>query len=256
MIPSVLPTGKPTIRQPTISPTGKPTIRQPTIRQPTISPTFQNKMSFETSMTLSGLTKPELDKSSQTAIVIAVSKSSNISSEYVSFENQHLIIQRKLTIYHILSTYSVEAITKISMPISNINPLTLYTMITKQLSTSVANGNFIIYLTQISILLNTTTQNVVVSNFVNSPMIVIMPTEMPTEMPTKMPTNPNNIFIVIFTIVGIFVIIQTISTIVNKKYTNNILKNKFQPKKLIISTTISNRDFLLPNSDTIQANFV
>jgi hypothetical protein len=214
-------------------------------------------MSFETSMTLSGLTKPELDKSSQTAIVIAVSKSSNISSEYVSFESQRVIIRRKLTIYSILSTYSVEAITKINMPIGNINPITLYNIITKQLSTSIANGNFIIFLTQISILLNaTSTQNVVVSNFVNSPMIVIMPSQMPTEMPTETPSNPNNIFIVIFTIVGIFVIIQTISTILNKKYTNNILKNKFQPKKLIISTTISNRDFLLPKSDTVQTNFV
>ena len=91
-------------------------------------------LSFETSMTLSGLTEPLLDTKAQSALVIALASSINISKNYVLFLGQEIITRRKLIIRHLLSTYNIKGITQINIPLtnhdSNINPATIYTSLT------------------------------------------------------------------------------------------------------------------------------
>jgi hypothetical protein len=166
-------------------------------------------------MTLSGLTEPELDIKAQSAVIIAVAFSTNISANFVIFIGQEIVSRRKLIISRILTTYNVKAITQINIPLSNkynIDPTTLYTLLTSNLASAIINGNFITFLLEASILLNSSScQNAIVSNYTVSQM-VLYNTQSPSLQPSSniilaKPT-PNlsqyYIIIVIFTSMGIF----------------------------------------------------
>jgi hypothetical protein len=128
-------------------------------------------------MTLSGLTEPSLDTKAQTAVIIAVASSINITTNQVLFLGQEIVARRRLIISHLLSIYNIKAITQINIPLtnqySNVNPTILYTSLTTNLATAISNGNFITFLLTASIALNSTsTQNVLVSNYSVSQMVL------------------------------------------------------------------------------------
>jgi hypothetical protein len=164
--PSLIPSPSPSLI-PTPSPSLIPTPSPSLI--PTPSPSFspdQPLLTFESSMYLSGLTKPELDNSAQQAIIIATSKSMNVSLNFVKFISQKLLTQSAIQYFHIFlqsPTYTIVAVTEITIPLSQYdNPTLLYSSLKTKLLESVGNGNFNTFLVAASIALNSTsTQNAV-----------------------------------------------------------------------------------------------
>ena len=137
---------------------------------PTPSPSFspdQPLLTFESSMYLSGLTKPELDNSAQQAIIIATSKSMNVSLNFVKFISQKMattiVAIQSFHIFLQSPTYTIVAVTEITIPLSQYdNPTLLYSSLKTKLLESVGNGNFNTFLVAASIALNSTsTQNAV-----------------------------------------------------------------------------------------------
>jgi len=136
---------------------------------PTPSPSFsrdQPLLTFESSLTLSGLSKPELDISAQQAIIIATSKSMNISLNFVKFISQKLLSQSAINYFHIFlqsPTYTIVGVTDVTIPLSKTdNPTLIYSSLKTKLLESVGNGNFNTFLVAASIALNSTsTQNAV-----------------------------------------------------------------------------------------------
>jgi hypothetical protein len=134
------------------------------------SPSFspdQPLLTFESSMYLSGLTKPELDNSAQQAIIIATSKSMNVSLNFVKFISQKMattiVAIQSFHIFLQSPTYTIVAVTEITIPLSQYdNPTLLYSSLKTKLLESVGNGNFNTFLVAASIALNSTsTQNAV-----------------------------------------------------------------------------------------------
>ena len=137
---------------------------------PSPSPSFspdQPLLTFESSMYLSGLTKPELDNSAQQAIIIATSKSMNVSLNFVKFISQKMattiVAIQSFHIFLQSPTYTIVAVTEITIPLSQYdNPTLLYSSLKTKLLESVGNGNFNTFLVAASIALNSTsTQNAV-----------------------------------------------------------------------------------------------
>jgi hypothetical protein len=184
----------------TLEPTTITTLEPTTITTPITSlepEKFIPILSIETSMTLSGLTEPSLDTKAQSAVLIAVASSINITTNYVLFLGQEVVARRKLIISYLLTTYNIKAITQINIPLinqySNINPSIIYTSLTTNLENSISNGNFITFLIYASAALNSTsTQNVIVTNYSVSQMVLINNTLVPTLAPTSINSfNPS-----------------------------------------------------------------
>jgi hypothetical protein len=157
--PSLIPTPSPSL----ISSPSPSLISSPS---PSFSPD-QPLLTFESSMYLSGLTKPELDNSAQQAIIIATSKSMNVSLNFVKFISQKMattiVAIQSFHIFLQSPTYTIVAVTEITIPLSQYdNPTLLYSSLKTKLLESVGNGNFNTFLVAASIALNSTsTQNAV-----------------------------------------------------------------------------------------------
>ena len=234
---SSLSTLEPTL-EPTPITTLEPTLNPTSITTPITSlepEKFIPVLSFETSLTLSGLTEPSLDTKAQSAVLIAIASSINISTNYVLFLGQEVVARRKLIINHLLSTYNIKAITQINIPFSNqysnINPSIIYTSLTTNLENSISNGHFITFLIYASVALNSTsTQNVIVTNYSVSQMVLINNTLVPTLFPTSITSfNPSltptltitisgptkdfsvkELLTILFSSIGSFVVVLTI----------------------------------------------
>jgi len=169
----------------TLAPTLAPTL-VPSVIIDYTNPT----MSFETIMTLNGLSEPILDDKSQTALINTIAYSTNISSKFVFLKSQTYTSNRKLLPIKLLSTYDVSAITEIIIPLIgkyNINPTTLYSNLVTNLKNSLDSGNFATYLHSESVLLGSTSLlNVSINNYVVSQLTLINVT---TQYPTLYPTN-------------------------------------------------------------------
>ena len=170
LIPSPMPSLSPSLIHSSIpSPSLIPSLIPSPIPFPSPSPSFspdQPLLTFESFMSLSGLTKPELDNSAQTAIVIATSKSMNISLNFVKFISQKLLTQSAIQSFQIFlqsQTYTIVAVTEVTIPLSKTdNPSIIYSDLKTKLLESVGNGNFNTFLVAASIALNSTsTQNAV-----------------------------------------------------------------------------------------------
>ena len=134
LIPSPMPSPMPSL-MPSIIPSHMPS-PMPSLmpsHMPSPMPSFspdQPLLTFESLLTLSGLSKPELDISAQTSIIIATSKSMNISLNFVKFISQKLLTQSAIQYFHIFlqsPTYTIVAVTEITIPLSQYdNPTLLY----------------------------------------------------------------------------------------------------------------------------------
>jgi hypothetical protein len=148
------------------------------------SPSPSSVLSFETALSLYGLTEPVLDDPAQTAVTVAVANSANVSSRFVIFVKQHLISSNVL--FELDSpTYAIEATTQLNVPLSGANPNTLYSSLSNSIVVAVGNGDFNAFLVAASIAVNSTsTQNAISKGVVVTPMIIIYPSPMPSPMPS------------------------------------------------------------------------
>jgi hypothetical protein len=167
----------------TIAPSPEPTI---VFDIPTPMPVI-SVLSFETALSLSGLSEPVLDDPAQTAVTVAVANSANVSAQYVIFVKQHLISSNIQ--YHLFElnspTYAIEATTQLNVPLSGANPNTLYSTLSTSIVVAVGNGDFNAFLVAASIAVNSTsTQNAVSTDVVVTPMIILSPSQMPTPIPS------------------------------------------------------------------------
>ena len=204
LIPSLMPSPIPSLI-PSLNPSLMPSY---SINQPILL--------FESALSLSGLTKPELDNSAQTAVMIAMSQSMNISLNFVKFISQKLAIHS----FHAFlqsQTYTIVATTEITIPLSKTeNPTLLYESLKTKLIESVENGNFNTFLVVASIALNSTsTQNaVLLSVELTDP---IQDPKFKTKGSQKYNAKYLRIFLItVFSLIGI-VVLGIFSIVVKKK---------------------------------------
>jgi len=170
------------IHKPTPSPTQKPLSKPspspsfiPTL-SPTLSPTFSPSLSptqklspiisFDTKISFNNYNSPTLDDQSQIAIIVATSKSMNISRSFVKYIGTSLYSRRRLMFFK-MQGYNIMVLLQINIPLSGsfsqfkTNPEKLYTSLTTKLGNSVNSGNFTQYLQAIS------------SNFTNTSILSV-----------------------------------------------------------------------------------
>ena len=188
---------------------------------PTPMPSFnpdQPLLTFESSLTLSGLSKPELDISAQHAIIIATSKSMNISLNFVKFISQKLLSQSAINYFHIFlqsPTYTIVAVTDVTIPLSKTdNPTLIYSSLKTKLLESVGNGNFNTFLVAASIALNSTsTQNAVLLGIEMTDPIQ----DLKSDSSKKYDAKYLRIFLItVFSLIGI-IVFGIFSIVVKKK---------------------------------------
>jgi hypothetical protein len=172
----------------------------------TLAPTLDTTISFESTMSLSGISKPFLDDLAQTSVVIATAKSANVSTSFVFFikgvkqdpsKNIHNKFLKSVS-------YDIDATTQLNVPTNGKSPQSLYDSLVSNLVNSVSNGDFNAFLMSASIALNSSsTQNAISNGVVLSPMSFdgpsfapvgvpsIAPVGVPSSMPSFMQTNDN-----------------------------------------------------------------
>jgi hypothetical protein len=144
-------------------------------------------LSFETALSLSGLTEPVLDDPAQTAVTVAVANSANVSAQFVIFVKQRPMSSNTQNYLFELEspTYAIEATTQLNIPVSGANPNTLYSTLTNSIVVAVGNGDFNAFLVAASIAVNSTsTQNAVSTDVVVTPMIILVPSPLPSANPS------------------------------------------------------------------------
>ena len=158
--PTRTPTAAPTVRptplpgDPTLAPTPSPTVT-PTLR-PTRSPTYAPSIqvtpivTFDSSLTLSGLTSNTLSTSGRDSVVSVTASSMGVSKNTVSFVSETAIAnnRRKLSTSEMTlfsTTYTILAVTRVDIPLSSTIYATtteLYNTLTNKLDSAVKSGNF------------------------------------------------------------------------------------------------------------------
>ena len=156
--------------------------------EPSSEPFPESMISFETMLSLSGLTESVLDESAQQSVAIATANSANISIEFVSFLQQTLKNVNSFAKTIQSQTYDIDATTQLNVPVSG-SPDSLYLILTTNIANSVGNGDFNAFLMSASIALNSTsTQNAVSKGVSWTPMVLIVASPAPTFMPSPLPS--------------------------------------------------------------------
>lgn len=184
--PTQRPTAVPTTARPTpvpgdptFAPTIAPTSAAPT-RAPTNAPTsFSSPLvSFESTLTMEGLSTPELDQKAQTAIVQTTAQSMDIPANSVSYVGATFTANRRLStaVSLFATSYVADVKTKVSIPLdttSFTDPDQLYSSLTTLLDDSVSSGTFTLNLLDNAAALNATElNNVEVDGVTNSAVSV------------------------------------------------------------------------------------
>eukprot|EP01038_Epipyxis_sp_PR26KG_P005469 gene5469-7572_t len=200
--PSVSPTSVPTNR-PTVVPTVKPTTRPsrtPTSRpsnEPTVLSTNPKPIvSFNSNLTVAGVTSDSLDIQAKRAIVNATASTMGISSSFVSIVGiTHITSTRRLLVHldAVSNTFLVNVKTTLSLnDFSGAdNSSFLYNILTKRLDTAVTTGSFTSSLYNNSLALgSTSTLSAAISSISLATSVVkFPPTNQPTMSPTVTPTS-------------------------------------------------------------------
>lgn len=168
---------------PTLDKTLAPTLHK------TLSPTLKTSdttISFESTMSLSGISKPFLDDLAQTSVVIATAKSANVSTSFVFFIKQDPSSHNK---FLKSVSYDIDATTQLNVPTNGKSPQSLYDSLVSNLVNSVSNGDFNAFFMSASIALNSTsTQNAFSNGVVLGPLSFDGPSFAPLSMPSSMPS--------------------------------------------------------------------
>jgi len=178
--PTLIPSVKPTL-MPTLMPSVKPTLMPPTIL-PTFQPTFKvnSYLKIETSMTISGFLMPILDDNSKTAIILSISYSANISSNYISIKKYSFINNRRRLSFSLKNIYNLLLVSQIIIPLinNNINSNSLYIKTTNNIQNAILSGAFITYLQGMNSSISNL--NISISNYTFSQISGFQPTIAPT----------------------------------------------------------------------------
>ena len=158
---------------------------------PTLDKTSDTTISFESTMSLSGISKPFLDDLAQTSVVIATAKSANVSTSFVFFIKQVPSSNKFLKSV----SYDIDATTQLNVPTNGKSPQILYDSLVSNLVNSVSNGDFNAFLMSASIALNSSsTQNAFSNGVVLGPLSFDGPSFMPSFGPSFVPSfeGPND----------------------------------------------------------------
>lgn len=226
--------------------TKKPTL-SPTTVKPSLSPTINNKktfkpttinvpiISFDTQLLFNNYDAVELDKKSQSAIIISTANSMNLSSSFIKYLGTKIQITRKLfQIIFKLQGFNIAVSLQTNIPLQGkyssfvTNPTALYSQITTNLVNSVNSGLFISYLQAASLNLNITSfENSTVLSVKSDNFVIQKPnTEIRTYNSDKDIEKDINsiIYVIIFTII--------ILTLVKISYEHQTKKKPFTCVKL------------------------
>ena len=152
---------------------------------PTLDKTSDTTISFESTMSLSGISKPFLDDLAQTSVVIATAKSANVSTSFVFFIKQNPSSNKFLKSV----SYDIDATTQLNVPTNGKSPQILYDSLVSNLMNSVSNGDFNAFLMSASIALNSSsTQNAFSNGVVLGPLSFDGPSFAPSFVPSSMPS--------------------------------------------------------------------
>jgi hypothetical protein len=234
--------------KPTLSPTinKKKTFKPTTINVPIIS--------FDTQLSFNNYDSVELDKKSQTAIIISTSNSMNISSSFVKYIGSKIKIRRKLieTIFK-LQGFNIEISLQTNIPLQGkyssfvTNPTALYSEITTNLVNSVNSGLFTSYLQEASLNLNIVSfENSTVLSVKSDNYVIEKPnTEIRSFNPDKdMKKDINSIiYVILFTII--------ILTLVKISYEHQTKKKPFTCVKLT-SLNLTTSDIVITVNENNQ----
>ena len=153
---------------------------------PTLDKTSDTTISFESTMSLSGISKPFLDDLAQTSVVIATAKSANVSTSFVFFIKQVPSSNKFLKSV----SYDIDATTQLNVPTNGKSPQILYDSLVSNLVNSVSNGDFNAFLMSASIALNSSsTQNAFSNGVVLGPLSFDGPSFGPSSMPSSAPVG-------------------------------------------------------------------
>jgi len=156
---------------------------------PTLDKTSDTTILFDSTMSLSGVSKPFLDDLAQTSVVIATAKSANVSTSFVFFIKQELpkgVANKFLKSV----SYDIDATTQLNVPTNGKSPQNLYDSLVSNLVNSVSNGDFNAFLMSASIALNSSsTQNAFSNGVVLGPLSFDGPSFAPSSMPSSAPVG-------------------------------------------------------------------
>lgn len=156
---------------------------------PSLNPTSDTTISFESTMSLSGISKPFLDDLAQTSVIIATAKSANVSTSFVFFIKQELPKGGANKFLKSVS-YDIDATTQLNVPTNGKSPQILYDSLVYNLVNSVSNGDFNAFLMSASIALNSSsTQNAISNGVVLGPLSFDGPSFAPSGAPSFAPSN-------------------------------------------------------------------
>lgn len=167
---------------------------------PTLDKTSDTTISFESTMSLSGISKPFLDDLAQTSVVIATAKSANVSTSFVFFIKQVPSSNKFLKSV----SYDIDATTQLNVPTNGKSPQILYDSLVSNLVNSVSNGDFNAFLMSASIALNSSsTQNAISNGVVFGPLSFDGPSFVPSFAPSFVPSNDEGktVFIILVFII-------------------------------------------------------
>jgi hypothetical protein len=187
LMPTFEPTLMPSVKtslMPTLMPTLMPSVKttfEPTL-MPTFEPTFKvnSYLKIETSMTISGFLMPILDDNSKTAIILSISYSANISSNYISIKEYSFINNRRRLSFSLKNIYNLLLVSQIIIPLinNNINSNSLFIKTTNNIQNAILSGAFITYLQGMNSSISNL--NISISNYTFSQISGFQPTSAPT----------------------------------------------------------------------------
>jgi hypothetical protein len=136
-------------------------------------------LTFESTMTMGGVSTPELDENAQLSLITATAESMGITPDTVSYvggvataENRRLMDQRMRGISLFTTSWKILATTEVNIPLSATtftNATQLYSSLTQSLDAAVLSGAFTESLQAAALVFNSSAlANAAVTNVTNS----------------------------------------------------------------------------------------
>ncbi len=263
--PSIRPSSSPTLKpselptytpNPTVKPSVKPSI------EPSPSPTSRSNqleipiLNFDAGLILSGLDKPEVNRSVINLIIESIGYTMGISTDHISWIKTEILARRLLT--GTQGNYNAQVLNLISIPLTgsfgqySTNTTQLYTGLTNSYISAVNSGAFYTHMITRAIMLNITgLVNLTVGNpIVSTPNITYLKVSTgPTGAPTIASKNSpyDSLWLLAIPIIvclGIFEVIvyrikiyKMVHALNSNNLTNSNNPNNFNPNSIVPDDT-------------------
>ena len=207
-VPSAEPTPSPSAEpsaEPTAVPSDKPT------PSPTAKPLYNPILMFDTGISLTGLSSPQVNQSVINLVIQSMGYTMNISTDYITWV-KNIVLTRRL-LKNKMSTqtsgFTVQVVNQVKIVLTGTfaqyssNPIELYAGLTNSFVLSVSSGQFYEYMVNQSKLLNISgIENITISSPIVSEPNITYP--YPTQ-PTKNNSNKQDLLNLLWLIVIPFV---------------------------------------------------